>query len=68
MQVTFLVALNLDDLSDLPGIAQEISDDLTQAGFEVKEVAPWQRPSLTQGQTINVPTIQQPTQNPNPIT
>jgi hypothetical protein len=66
-QVTFLVALNLDDLSDLPGVSAEISDDLDKSGFQVLSVAPWQRPSLTQGQPINVPQTQ-PTQNENPIT
>jgi hypothetical protein len=65
MDVTFLATVNLDDLSDLPGVAQEINDDLTQSGFEVVQVAPWARPTLAQGtptlQTPNVPTqTQQP--------
>ena len=65
MHVTFLIAINLDDLSDLPGVAQEINDDLNQSGFEVLSVAPWARPALqpivpTQTQTQP---ITQPNQN-----
>lgn len=67
MNVTFLTTVRLDDLSDLPGVATEISDDLTQSGFEVISVVPWARPSLTQ--TPTVPNItQQPTTQPNQIT
>ncbi len=58
MHVAFIVQLNLDDLSDLPGVAQEITDDL--GNFEVLSVVPWQRPSLQ----LNVPTqTQQPNTN-----
>lgn len=68
MRVTFLATVNLDDLSDLPGVAQEISDDLQQSGFEVVSVAPWARPSLQQavGPTIG-PTTTQTTQTNEPI-
>jgi hypothetical protein len=60
MNVAFITVLNLDDLSNLPDVAAEISDDLSNSGFEVVSVQPWARPSL--GQTpINVPTI-----NPQP--
>jgi hypothetical protein len=67
--VAFITTLKLDDLSDLPGIAQEISDDLQQGGFDVVTVVPWQRPSLQQpavGGLANptVPTQTQPI-NPN---
>lgn len=48
MEVTFLVRINLDDLSSLSDIADEISGDLSDSGFEVKFVAPWARPSLQQ--------------------
>lgn len=62
MNVAFIVNLNLDDLSDLQGVAQEINDDLSQAGFEVVQVAPWQRPSLQAAVPITTqPTI--PNQN-----
>lgn len=55
MNVTFLVTINLDDLSDLPSIAGEITDDLNT--FEVVSVVPWARPSQP-----TVPTTTQPTQ------
>jgi hypothetical protein len=44
MHVAFIVTVNLDDTSDLPGVAAEIGDDLTN--FEVIEVHPWARPTL----------------------
>lgn len=58
MQVAFITTVNLDDLSDLVGVAQEISDDLTQGGFEVISVHAWQRPALTQLGPTAVPTTQ----------
>jgi hypothetical protein len=63
MHVSFILTVNLDDTSDLPGIASEIEDDL--ANFEVISVHPWARPSLAiQGPSVTaVPTTQQPTQN-----
>jgi hypothetical protein len=67
MNVAFITVLNLDDLSDLPGVATEINDDLTQSGFEVISVQPWARPSTAP--TTAVPTQPitiTPTQNPNP--
>ena len=64
MNVTFLVTVNLDDLSDLSGIAEEITDDL--GSFEVISVTPWARPTLAQ--QINVPTTTQPTIQPNQTT
>ena len=61
MNVTFLTTVRLDDLGDLPGVASEINDDLTQGGFDVMSVVPWARPSLTQVQPT-VPTPNQQTQ------
>lgn len=46
MIVTFLVALNLDDLSSIADIASDIDDDLTSAGHTVESVKPWARPTL----------------------
>jgi hypothetical protein len=54
MNVAFIVQINLDDLSDLPGQAMEIQQDLQDAGFDVKTVSPWQRPSLGLGNTGNL--------------
>jgi hypothetical protein len=51
MNVAFIVQINLDDLSDLPGTSREIQEDLNNAGFEVVQVKPWQRPSLELGGT-----------------
>ena len=66
MNVAFIATVNLDDLSDLAGVAQEINDDLAQSGFEVISVAAWARPALAQV-APTVPTTQtQPIQtNPN---
>lgn len=66
MNVAFITVLNLDDLSDLVGVAQEINDDLTSTGFEVTSVAPWQRPTLAQG-APTVPTTTQPIQTQTQI-
>jgi hypothetical protein len=60
MHVSFITTINLDTLEDLPSVAQEISDDLTQSGFDVISVDPWARPSL-QAQPVVTP-LSQPTQ------
>lgn len=44
MTRTFLVSLNLTDTSDMPGLAQDISDDLNAAGHNVISVHPWGTP------------------------
>jgi hypothetical protein len=49
MNVAFIAEINLDDLSNLPDVAREIEEDLTNAGFEVVSVKAWQRPSLELG-------------------
>lgn len=41
MTRTFLVALDLSPTSDLPTIAADILDDLTESGFSVTSVSPW---------------------------
>jgi hypothetical protein len=51
MNVAFIVQINLDDLSNLPDVSREIQEDLNNAGFEVVQVKPWQRPSLQVGGT-----------------
>lgn len=58
MIVTFLVAVRLDDLGNLTSDADAIDEAVSDAGFEVLSVAPWQRPSL---QLSQQPTTQQPT-------
>jgi hypothetical protein len=68
MNVAFIAQINLDDLSSLADVAREIEEDLSNAGFEVVSVTPWQRPSLQQGGTplfgASAPTTQQTTQQP----
>jgi hypothetical protein len=67
MTVAFILKVNLDDLSDLEGVAADIGDTVSEAGFEVQDVQPWARPSITQGvlPTTITPTITTPTINPN---
>ena len=71
MNVAFIVNIDLDDLSSLADVAADIQDDLEEKGYEVKSVAPWARPALTQGGTApllpNVPTQQQQTNENEPI-
>ena len=44
-EVTFLVAVNVEDLTSLPDQALDIQDDLESAGHDVVSVKPWARPS-----------------------
>jgi hypothetical protein len=67
MNVAFIVTINLDDLSDLPGLAEEIQQTLDEAGFETKSVAPWARPALQQQGIVPMSQNQQQTTNQNPI-
>jgi len=48
MTITFLVALNTDDVSPttLADLASDIEEDLLRSGMDVESVKPWQRPSL----------------------
>lgn len=60
MNVTFLVELNLSDLSDLLGVVDEIEQDLSD--FEVVSVKPWARPSGNPLAAIpNLTEVQPPT-------
>lgn len=45
MTVTFLVTINLDDISTLSEVALDLQDDLEQAGHSVESVKPWARPT-----------------------
>jgi hypothetical protein len=67
MYVAFIATINLDDLSDLAGLAEEIEQTLGEAGFEVKSVAPWARPSLVQTGALPMSQNQQQTTNQNII-
>jgi len=46
VNATFLVTLNLDDVSMVQQIAEDIDSDLMDSGYEVVEVKPWARPTL----------------------
>jgi hypothetical protein len=46
MTVTYLVAINIDDPSEVEGLALEIDDILTDQGIDVTSVAPWARPTM----------------------
>lgn len=48
MTTTFLVAINIDDVSPtaLIDLATDIEEDLLRSGMDVESVKPWQRPSL----------------------
>lgn len=48
MTVTFLVPVNLTDLTDLPSIALDLEDDLRAAGHDISPgtIHPWARPNL----------------------
>lgn len=63
MTITFLVAINTDDVSPttLIDLASDIEEDLLRSGMDVESVKPWQRPSLG----LQLPEAQQ-TLVPNP--
>jgi hypothetical protein len=44
--ITFLVTMNVDDVSMVQQIAEDIDNDLMDSGYDVTEVKPWSRPSL----------------------
>jgi hypothetical protein len=63
MTITFLVAINTDDVSPttLEALAGDIEEDLIRSGMDVDSVKPWQRSSLG----LQMPMDQQ-TLAPNP--
>lgn len=65
MTITFLVAINTDDVSptNLIDLASDIEEDLLRSGMDVESVKPWQRPSLG----LQLPAAQQQlVPNPQP--
>ncbi len=46
MTITFLVAINSDDVLGAPSMAEDITDALDGAGFLVESVKPWHRDAL----------------------
>jgi hypothetical protein len=62
MTVTFLVALQLDDVSTIADVAADIQDDLEQTGHTVESVKPWARPTLQAGGNplTQLPTLIEP--------
>jgi hypothetical protein len=65
MTRAFIVNLDVGSDTDFNSIAEEINDELSNAGFIVTSVAPWQSPttSPTLGSTSLAPTSPTP---PNP--
>ena len=45
MQTTFLVKVEIMDVTEIPGVAEDIEDDLLSAGHDVISVEPWARPA-----------------------
>jgi hypothetical protein len=68
MLVTFLVALDLSDISTLTETALDIQDDLEQAGHSVESVKPWARPSAqTSSSPLSaLPNLVEPPAEPTP--
>lgn len=64
MTVTFLVAVNITDLSQLSDTALSIQEDLEYSGHDVDSVHPWARPNNPRAQpaggftSLQVPPIQ----------
>lgn len=46
MIVTYLVAVDIPDISQLLPVAEDILSDLQDAGHEVSSVHPWARPNM----------------------
>lgn len=52
---TFLVAVELGtDATDLSILAEDIQDSLTQDGFEISSVKPWDSPSSEMTQPFSI--------------
>lgn len=65
MDVTYLVAVSISDVSQLTATAEQIEEDLSSSGHEVLSVHPWARPNVAATQpaggftslTVPPPTI-----------
>jgi hypothetical protein len=67
MLVTFLVALDLSDISTLAETALDIQDDLEQAGHSVESVKPWARPTAQVASPFAaLPNLVEPPAEPTP--
>lgn len=65
MIVTFLVKLDVQDLTTLADESAHVQDALESAGFQVEGVQPWARPTLQGGNPLQqLPPMAEP---PPPI-
>lgn len=64
MNVTFLLHLNVEDVSQIPALAVDIQDDLIGAGHDVISVEPWSRPT----QNLASPLVPLPSPPTEPLT
>lgn len=62
MEVTYLVAVNIEDVSTIADQAADIQDDLESAGHDVVSVKPWARPTQQTASPIVAPSLIQPQQ------
>lgn len=56
-EVTYLVKLNIPELSQIADIAGDIEEDLTSSGHDVVSVAPWARPSALPTNPLTLPIV-----------
>lgn len=45
MHVAFILKLEISDVSAIPGTAEDLEQDLTNAGHDVISCVPWARPT-----------------------
>jgi hypothetical protein len=57
MTVTFLVALNIDDVTAASAVAEDLNDDLSGLGYDVTSVRPWHRDSLATASPLQSPPL-----------
>jgi hypothetical protein len=50
MTATFLVAIDVDEDADLAGFAEQISEELTDSGYDVISCRPWDRAAMAMPQ------------------
>ncbi len=50
MTATFLVAIDVEEGADLAGFAEQVSEELTDSGYDVVSCRPWDRAALAMPQ------------------
>lgn len=54
MTSTFLVKLEIMDITEIPMVAEDVMDDLLSAGHDVISVTPWARPATLGLESTNI--------------